>query len=394
MNENKKRVKNKIYIGILSIVVLVTTFFMVVGVVQTVKEANGDKSTQNPSSYIADANTESNSSNENITTTQKENETTEETTQETTQGSLFKELIYLEAGSTQVNKEDLFVDYKGQSCVIKTVLTEEEVRKFGAVYDLQVMCAGNYYTVKVEIIDTTQPTIEGIKDIYVCIGDTIAYRKNLSLSDNSDGDVTVSIDNKLVDVSTVGEYPVEYKAVDIAGNSATASITVHVTEKPVINEDYMQPFIQAIVDSVVNENMTTMEKAYALYQWCRKNISYYYGSTDRSSVWQGAYDGIIGRLGDCYVYCCTYEVLLTYAGIENMVVARTHDSSNHWWNLVKIDEGWYHCDSSPRTLGDSYRCFMQTDAQLAAYAANNPRPYYYDFDKTLYPERGTVEVYR
>ena len=390
MEDNKNRVKDKISIGILVIVVVLIAFFMIVGIVSTIrdKEKISSNETSNES-QIADSDTgENNTSTENGTT---DDETV--TTEVTTEPIIFKELVCVEAGTTEIDIKELFLEYKDQVCSIETQLTQEELRIVGAVYELEVVFEGGKYSVKAEVKDTTPPTIEGVKDIYVCLGDTISYRKNLVLSDNGNGEVTIIIDNKAVDVSKIGEYPVEYKAVDMAGNSATANITVFVTEKPVINEDYMAPYIQSVVDSVVKEDMTDMDKAYALYRWCKKNINYLYGSTDRSSVWQGAYDGIIGRLGDCYVYCCTYQVLLTYAGIENMVVTRTHETSNHWWNLVKIDEGWYHCDASPRTRGDNYKCFMQTDEQIAAYAANNTRPYYYDFDKTLYPERGTVVVY-
>ena len=77
-----------------------------------------------------------------------------------------------------------------------------------------------------------------------------------------------------------------------------------------------------------------------------------------------------------------------------MEVRRVGGTSDHWWNLVNLGNGWYHCDSSPRRKKDTYRCFMQTDIQIQAYTDSRPEhPNYYVFDETLYPERATEIVY-
>jgi hypothetical protein len=40
-------------------------------------------------------------------------------------------------------------------------------------------------------------------------------------------------------------------------------------------------------------------------------------------------------------------MLLDCAGIENMMVLRYPVTYNgHYWNLVKLDGEWYHCDST------------------------------------------------
>ena len=141
---------------------------------------------------------------------------------------------------------------------------------------------------------------------------------------------------------------------------------------------------------VVDENVSKYDNAKELFQWVHSNIRYQHAAGDRSSVWAGAYEGLHDGAGDCYAFYATYSVLLTYAGIDNLCVARVSDSSHHWWNLVNTGEGWYHCDASPRRNGDRYFCFMQTDAQVEAYTRAYPeKPDYYTFDASLLPERAT-----
>lgn len=245
-----------------------------------------------------------------------------------------------------------------------------------------------------QLSDTVAPVIEGTKDITINLGDSVSYRKGVTATDDVDGEVEILVDNSKVDCNTPGTYTVIYSAVDSAGNKAQKKVTLTVLDSKVIGEEDVIPLADAVIAKVVPENASKYDTAYALFRWCRKNITYSYSAGDRSSVWAGAYKGLHDKKGDCYAYYATYEVLLTRAGIENMKVARVGGESNHWWNLVNIGDGWYHCDTSPRHKDHPYSCFMQTDAQIAAYAESYPeKPNYYTFDSSLYPERATEIIY-
>lgn len=256
---------------------------------------------------------------------------------------------------------------------------------------------GNSSTViaKVEVLaDTVAPVITGVKDIVVMLGDTISYRKDIKVTDNSGQDISIQIDNSKVDTAKPGTYIVYYTASDSAGNITTAEANVVIKNVVTPTEVALTPYLDDIILSITNENMSTYDKAYALWNWCRRNIRYSHSSGNRDTIWHGVYEGVYKHFGDCYAYYATYSALLTRCGIENLCVARINGTSNHWWNLVKIESGWYHCDSSPRTLGDPYLCFMQTDAQVAEYTANHvKKPNYYTFDPSLYPERATQIIF-
>lgn len=82
--------------------------------------------------------------------------------------------------------------------------------------------------------DTTAPTIAvtGDADMTITQGDNYTDG-GASASDDTDGDISskISIDNK-VDTTAVGDYVVKYTVKDAAGNSASATRTVHVVTKP------------------------------------------------------------------------------------------------------------------------------------------------------------------
>jgi transglutaminase-like putative cysteine protease len=326
---------------------------------------------------------------------------TSETEKNTETGNLIEKyeldilsVVCVEAGTDRLTEEMFFDSYTGQEIVIGQELSAEELAVYGASYQIPVTYSGYDLEIEVDIIDTTAPVIEKLDDILAKAGGTIAYKKAITYSDNSSNELTLSIDNSAVDVETPGEYSVIYTVMDAAGNSSQIEVGLTVIEASSHTEEDVKDLALAVLDEVVDPDASQYDNALALFRWVHGNIRYTHSSGDRSSVWAGAYEGLHDRYGDCYAFYATYAVLLTYAGIPNECVARVSDSSNHWWNLVNTGDGWYHCDTSPRRNGDGYFCFMQTDAQVAAYTRAYPeKPDYYTFDGSLLPERATTIIY-
>lgn len=88
-------------------------------------------------------------------------------------------------------------------------------------------------SVVVQIVDTTLPEITLLTDeIKFEEGKSFNVRDYLmSVTDNSYGDLEISIDNP-VDNEKPGEYTVVYSATDSSNNTAVAELLVKVTEKP------------------------------------------------------------------------------------------------------------------------------------------------------------------
>lgn len=300
--------------------------------------------------------------------------------------------IRLEAGAG-LSAENLFAAYKGEEVRFVTELTPQELSDVGAVYTVSVVYLGQTVDVTVEVVDTTEPVIEG-KDITVEMGTNVSYRKNVSATDNSGVEPSLEIDNSQVNISVPGIYPVYYTATDASGNTATVQVSLTVVERKDVTEEMVFQEADDLLAEIITPEMSRWDIAYTLWNWCRKQIQYSYSAGERSSIYAGAYEGLHDRKGDCYVYYATFAVLLDRVGIENMCVQRVGGTSDHWWNLVNIGDGWYHCDASPRNENHTYRCFMQTDEQLQWYTDYyKEHPNYYTFDPESLPERATAIVY-
>ena len=201
--------------------------------------------------------------------------------------------------------------------------------------------------------DTTAPTISGVKDITVYAGGTVSYRSGVSVTDDYDEAVTLTVDSTKVDLSTVGVYTVIYSATDTAGNTATQEATVTVQEKP---ENYVDPeVIYARVDAIlaqfITEDMTDREKVEAVYVWTHRGDHLIYGSApDRTDYLQTAYEFLDRKKGDCYWFFAIQKLMLERLDIPTIDVkkVKNHEKdSNHYWLLVSIDGGetYYHFDN-------------------------------------------------
>lgn len=242
-------------------------------------------------------------------------------------------------------------------------------------------------------VDTEPPVISGLQNITVNVGEAVSYRKGVSVTDNLDEEVELEIDASEVDLQSGGTYQVRYTATDDAGNITEQVIEVvvkEIDEKEILVND----LADKLIAELITEDMSKWDTCYKLWNWCRTNIKYSSTAGDMSTIYAGAYEGLHDKRGDCYAYYATFEVLLKKCGIECMAVRRVGGDTDHWWNLVNLGDGWYHCDSSPRKKGHKYLCFMQTDAQVQAYTDfYTEKKNYFVFDKSLYPERGTEIVF-
>lgn len=83
--------------------------------------------------------------------------------------------------------------------------------------------------------DTAKPVISGAVNTEITAGDAFDPLKNVTASDNTDGNVTdsITVDGK-VDANQPGEYKLTYTVTDKAGNKATVVRTVTVKAKPAV----------------------------------------------------------------------------------------------------------------------------------------------------------------
>ena len=293
------------------------------------------------------------------------------------------------------NAIDCVTDIIDVTTVDITYKTEPDVSKEGETKAIVVLKdeGGNTteVTVNVTVVsDVIPPVIEGVKNITVEVGETVSYRKNVIVTDNEDTNPTLTIDNSGVDLDTPGEYTVVYTATDAAGNTSIAEITVIVEEKgPKRDLVEVYALAQKVLDKIIDDSMTDMEKAFAVYRWTSRNIMYT-GTADKTHWTIGAYEAFTKRAGDCYSYYAAAKAMFEVLGIENVDIVKSDTShSSHFWSIINLGDGWYHVDCTPRKgSGDLF--FMVTDEELEAYSVSHKNSHI--FDGSLYPERATDSV--
>ena len=60
------------------------------------------------------------------------------------------------------------------------------------------------------------------------MGNSISYKKNVTVTDNCSEGLIFTVDNSAVNLSVAGTYPITYIAKDAAGNETIASANVTV----------------------------------------------------------------------------------------------------------------------------------------------------------------------
>ena len=297
------------------------------------------------------------------------------------------------------------------SGIAKIEYEEEPVFKEGGDYNVPVLVTdvyGNTARIGVPftvIDDRTAPVLTGVKDIEFSMDDEEPdFFDGVEATDDYDEDPVILIDDTKVDYENPGTYIVKYMAIDKAGNSTYRQAELKLTKST-------KPASQTTATVSGGEDLSgggsggsggsgagTKEKAQQLarkvlsglwgkddvatarniFNWVHSHI-YYAHVPGRPSYAKACYRGFSRRSGDCYVYYACSKMLLDLAGIPNMMVRRYPVyGSNHYWNLVKLNGQWYHCDATVfkhrRTI-----YFMCTDKQI------NDK--YHQFNGRLYPAR-------
>jgi hypothetical protein len=236
---------------------------------------------------------------------------------------------------------------------------------------------------KLTVADMTPPVITGTLNKSAVVGGTVAYRKDVTVTDEYDPKPALSIDSNGVKLSEAGEYSVIYTARDASGNEASATGTVTVWEADMTEVNAMA---DEILEEIVTEEMTLTEKAYAIFTYVADKVKYQSGNSPRELA-QAAYVCFTRGVGDCFVYNAGSQVLLTKVGVPYHIVERYNGKTEHFWLIINTGDGWYHYDASANVAVGQDERFMFTDAQAKDFTerVGNGRRYY-EYDESTVPD--------
>ena len=240
------------------------------------------------------------------------------------------------------------------------------------------------------------PVIEGVTDKTIHVGDTISYMEGVTVRnpEGTDGPVELEVDNSQVDLNTPGVYTVVYIATGAGTTRLEAKVTVleKETAPPAQiseNQKTLNSYSRQILKKILTDDMSDMEKLGRIYDWVRFECDYK-DDSDKSSWVNAALEMIDTRKGDCFSYFAVAKALLENAGYETVDVEKSNiEHSRHYWSLVKIADGWYHFDTTPRHGDGDYFC-MVTDKQLEDYSKEHEDSHIWD--KSKYPEVSTKVI--
>lgn len=154
---------------------------------------------------------------------------------------------------------------------------------------------------------------------------------------------------------------------------------------------------KAVLNEVLKEGMSDLEKETAIYSWMVSSVSYdgtYQDVMEETSGESATpYGGLVNRTAICLGYVTTFQLLMDLAGVECISVAGASFASqeDHGWNMVRIDGNWYCTDvtwdANRRASGvskgeEDWRFFNITSDDMAA------TDHQWDYDNT--PEAVTA----
>lgn len=93
--------------------------------------------------------------------------------------------------------------------------------------------AGNTSDIDIKISVIDAPSMNGISDKTVTVGDTVDYLSGVTATDGKGTDITgnIEVDSSKVDINTPGTYQITYKVTDSYGFSTGANCNITVNEK-------------------------------------------------------------------------------------------------------------------------------------------------------------------
>ena len=123
---------------------------------------------------------------------------------------------------------------------------------------------------------------------------------------------------------------------------------------------------EKVLKKIIKDGMSDYEKELAVYEWIRDNIRHDDGVTvaipTAASAVDNPYGVLAGKKAVCVGFATTFRLMMNMLDIDCMVV---HDSERvHSWNLVKLDDEWYHVDLYSDAKSKTYDHFNLNDSAM------------------------------
>lgn len=179
-------------------------------------------------------------------------------------------------------------------------------------------------------------------------------------SETRENDVVIADEYKIVDTTNISDA---YKSGDDSGLSDEDKETLEMAS--------------AILDEIITDDMSDYDKEIAVYDWMCANLTHDTGMmavipTEGCMV-DNPHGVLQGKQAVCVGFATTFRLFMQMMDIECKVV---HNVENfHSWDLVLLDDEWYHVDIYSDIPGGHYANFNLSDDLM-----------YEEWDRDFFPE--------
>lgn len=125
--------------------------------------------------------------------------------------------------------------------------------------------------------------------------------------------------------------------------------------------------ILSSASSYVSSGETDRDKAALLFRFLTTRFDYTVGEAAPSMP---AYDLLCEGIAHSLSFAAVFRAECTAADVECLLVSGTLDGESHFWNLLKLRDGWYHVDLMRSVLLEETELHLLTpdEAKDAGYA--------------------------
>lgn len=145
-------------------------------------------------------------------------------------------------------------------------------------------------------------------------------------------------------------------------SEVTFDFTFRETEE---QTDYVRRYVKDLLEENQIAQLNDHEKVKWIHDWIVTHVQY-----DQSLSKYTAYEALTEKSAVCQGYALLGKMMLEEAGFDVRIAEGEVNTGNHAWNMVKLDNNWYHIDftwDDPTGQAEndvSYQYYLVSDATL------------------------------
>ncbi|WP_051541695.1 transglutaminase domain-containing protein [Clostridium lundense] len=246
-----------------------------------------------------------------------------------------------------------------------------------------------FFYIPIKVISKNSKVVGSKDELYNAVNED--FNKGIS-------DISIYIDNKSMNPLEIedvinGIFKEDYTGYYSIGNINYDYTKVKITYPYNISKkDYLsirknlENKADEVISKIIKKDMNDLQKEYAIHDYIVSNTAYDYDNFIKGTVPNEGYYpfGILmNGKGVCNGYALTMKMLLNKVGVECEKVDGTTSEGEHAWNIVKINNNYYHVDTTwddpvPDDKNKiSYQYFNMTDDEISSD---------HFWDKSIYSE--------